>query len=992
MELPDLQAWITARCGHAPHPWQKAMWEQWSAAGPPALWHPGVAWNESGMLDVMVLWLAHEVVRGGFRRLVWSTGRRGGERPFFLAACELARTLEHSVAVPGPLGQVARVFLAAARETGGDTPLAVVSVPGHAVSPQPGLPPGRPGILTSDLHDLVSGLLFAAPDARLAPVHAATLTDAAAICLVDTLLPLAPWSALRQIQTVLSDEPVRDGLPRRKLAISVLSRHATPLTGLPLPVLPVPDRRLVPVPVGTGRLVPALVSLTQAWLHAGALSGLVIVNHPATAVALAAVLNRKPDWEVTVLTGHEIRRVFDSGWQRMTGTHAEDGSISGPVRPRLWILSGAADVMGLPATDYMAVEVAPWDVLAHRLGQWDGTTPISVVGGYHRDESTASVWDSLSAGAGDELNWRDVYLPALCRLKEAGDAPSGTSAGWSSEGFRLCPQLTSGVLDLAIQTFPRPHPPLPLSSVVCGVHHPNVEVGVIWRSELDREPPETWGRLARVLPPAPAEACRVGGVELVESLRRGEWVWSDTRVGFPSRLSVPPDGCRLEGAMGLLYRASGQVEVFGVDTVLGAAEPPRLENGDTVMLPASRCPRELFSGNRMDWASLTEEALWQSGWIVAGLGPYLPGLESVPWQRWFALFRRRPTRARTVRLLTRLADYLSRTGGSTAAVARRLQMGLASGTPPACMLGADGQHGWVFFPWATQKSPGGGEWLPQATLWRPGWPLGPLTVTVGEAVQALGDTLSTSGFGALLQTDPWASALELARRGLFAGVGLPGFQSWIGRLEAQSLSRHSLAGTADGRRTCLLHARAPGQMRLAGWMATWEPTAPDWEWEAWTECQTWEAFPWEAMSVAAMEYLHRAGGLPATDEAFDLAAWLVSVVSGRGRPLPAVPGTGQLTALAEVLASPAPVREAGLTIVADINGAQPCAIPLQAPYRPQPVGLGGWASRFWRIQIRYGRWGAAWLETVWRWWVWRTLRRLAGVAVIAEVDDGRKSD
>jgi len=951
---PNLTEWIAARSGCLPKPWQVELWEQWSHAGPTAVWHPGSPWSEPEILDVLVLWLAHQLGSGPFRHLVWATGRRGGERPMFLAARRLARQLHMAREAENPLGEVARMFLAAAQKAGRETPLVVIDEPGCAVAPHPALPPGCPGILTLDLQDVFRHLLWASPADRLAPLQTASLLGDSLLILVDTIVPLAAHQTLGRLQAVLADEPTA-----LSLHWTWLSRYRGISTGLPAPSVPLPECSLELCPTTDSKFVPTLVDLAEMWRQQEVQTGVMVVNHPADAVNLARTLVHTP-WDITVVTGQEMKTLMDDQWQKLMSPPPAEQHC-----PRLLVLTGVADVTSVPSGDRLALEVASWDSLVHRLGQWTGQGPVTIIAKKQMGSNPAgTVWQKLCSATGKEPIADATRWHHVCRLAQQElETEPPECPGWAPEGFRSAPPLTSGRLDLAVQTFPRPHPQPFISPLVWGSVHSEDEIGLVWRPELDLAPPAIWGQLVRLLPPAPDEICRVTLSQLWATLRSRRWQWSPLRTeGTAGQSRATPT---LPSDMAaVIWKASGEIILHGLPNPMGEKNNTRLEHGDTLLLPLSSCPSGFFSGvSPHTSVDVTRDrALESAGWLVLSIGPHLPGMKDFPWQRWWNIWdQQRLTPSRIRSLLSRLASYLAGLGTAAAEMARRLQAGLDSGTPPAIWRHPHRLQGWIVFPWAMSLPPEAGDWLPQMVHWRGGWPVGSHPVTI----ESLKNTLLSSlpGLSCRFPKLPpevaatWEKALHLAATLLAQVWQHPVFQE-----QTQALERHFRLQTG-----CLpeipghlIHPGAPRISRQGGWIITWDPSAPDWEaCAAIPELTAFVSTAWECM-LSSPSDVTDTDHTDTDHEAMDLAIYLVSVLFGAGRPLPARPGVK-------------PVHTENIQTWYDM------AIQTHPP-RCQNLSPLNYAGRFWRIQKRWGRWGVSWLESLWRWWVWEQTRKLAGAA------------
>lgn len=637
-----------------PFPWQAMLAERVvSSPWPRALDLPTAA-GKTACIDIAVYALAAQAGRPTAdrtapRRVWFVVDRRIVVDEAFERAREISQRL-HAARV-GPLREVADRL----RDVSGtDRPLAVARLRGGILRDDGwARVPSQPAVITSTVDQLGSRLLFRAygPSQLAAPIHAGLAANDSLIVLDEVHCSVPFYQTLRAIESYRRPAWSEVGLPT-PFAFVVLS--ATPPSEVPASGVfpgkersraldhPVLARRLrtskpaALVELKTGRdredpLVREAARRALAFVSDGHNRVGVMANRVATAVEVRDTLRSEAGEgaDVVLLTGRI--RPFErdhlvARWKPFLRAKAPED----PPRPIVVVSTQCLEVGADFSFDALVTEAASLDALRQRFGRlarMGADVPARAailardrdVSGKDSDPiygtALLETWTLLNkraagdGGEGQPGGTIDFGVEALDAALLDLDDPSAYSAPHAD-----APVLLPAHLDLLCQTSPGPHPEPDVQALLHGKERGAPEAQVVWRADLSDEAQETWVETVALCRPVSGEMLSVP----LHRLR----AWLRNRHGGEDAPDLEGlDGAgseeakRSAGRPFLLWRGRRRSEVSG--------DPDRIRPGDVVVVPASY-GLEGF-GQKVTHRALGKQEvdLWEPAWEEARRPPAL---------------------------------------------------------------------------------------------------------------------------------------------------------------------------------------------------------------------------------------------------------------------------------------------------------------------------------------------------------------------------------
>ena len=551
---PDrFETWFRALNGCAPFPWQTRLFSTMlcPADSNQARWPQSIslptASGKTALIDLAVLALAcgspcsrRRIVFVVDRRLVVDEAARRAER--------LARRLrEASVDERHPLHEVSRSLI----ELGGDPeePLLVARLRGGMQFDESwARDPVQPAVILSTVDQAGSRLLFRAygPTGPRSWSIAAGLLGIDTLFLVDEAHCARPFcetiTAIQSRWQQWAKDPIQPGIVSVQISATLTAPADFTLDEQDIECPPLRrrlnTRKLVSLtsiptkePAKREPLEKEFVEKAKEWLgrtQAGVLA--IVVNRVASARRIHHALPL-PEENKLLLTGRarprDRDRLLEFWMERLHSGRAA------AERQYAVVATQCVEVGADFDFDYLISEAASLDALRQRFGRLDrlgernarlGVDPATEPAGcilalgaqVALDENgkppkpdavygtaLAATWHFLEqakngAGQVDFCHLGLTPLLSQCENPEALVMPA-------PRAFPLLPAY----LDLLAQTSPTPEPDVEISAFLHGTTSPSADVLIVWRADLEPDDPEAWLERVAVQPPLPGEACPV---------------------------------------------------------------------------------------------------------------------------------------------------------------------------------------------------------------------------------------------------------------------------------------------------------------------------------------------------------------------------------------------------------------------------------------------------------------------------------------------------
>jgi CRISPR-associated endonuclease/helicase Cas3 len=220
---------------------------------------------------------------------------------------------------------------------------------------------------------------------------------------------------------------------------------------------------------------------------------------------------------------------------------------------------------------------------------------------------------------------QSIYASPLALSGLVGDLPESLQDGMRG-GIPYAPFISSVTLDTWARTSPAPHPDIPVEPYLHGIGSGEPTASVIWRADVSGNDASQWRRSAERMPPNSDEA-----IELpISSLRR--WLnaspsldvsLSDLESQPAPEIDEKPDGVNV-----LRYRGGNSFLSVG---------PEQVRPGDLIVVPASRGGCDRYGWNPtsttqvIDVADLTSVRLARRSRSAGTGARYAVAVRVSPW-------------------------------------------------------------------------------------------------------------------------------------------------------------------------------------------------------------------------------------------------------------------------------------------------------------------------------------------------------------------------
>jgi CRISPR-associated endonuclease/helicase Cas3 len=640
--------------GYTPFPWQKRLALKVAQSDWPGLIDLPTASGKTSVIDAWVFALACQAQRAPSertapRRIAFVVDRRVIVDEAFERAAKLRDRLQD--ATDGILKEVADALRALA---GSDIPLQCFQLRGGMYRDDDwARTPTQPTILTSTVDQIGSRLLFRSygfVKQYMYPIHAG-------LAAYDMLV------VLDEAHCAQPFEQTARGVERYRAWASVelpgpfrfVTMTATPSLGETTFGLNDEDRAH---PVLSARLnaekkttlmevsddaTAALVAQAEALATGGLKAIGVMVNRVATARRVYAALSAKYGADVLLLIGR--MRPFDRDRVQNNPLFklllADQSRARKLDRPVFVVATQTLEVGANLDFDGLVTECASLDALRQRFGRLnrlgraiDAKGVIIISSEYAKKSENDAVYGQSLA---ETWKWLKLLATSGTKLKgKRGSKASGKSTTASlvdmgintlapslaqltdedrarlSQNPTNAPVMLPAHVDAWVQTAPGPMPEPDVALFLHGPERGTPEVKLVWRSDLDEQNPdeETWVKTVSLCPPTSVEAL-MAPLYLVKKWLNRQQVES-------------PDMSDLEGApsqaeeYGIKPSSSRQVLLWrGPDDSVLTSEPDDLLPGDAVIVPTSYGGWELFGHVLDDALDIAEPSMFQSKREVA---------------------------------------------------------------------------------------------------------------------------------------------------------------------------------------------------------------------------------------------------------------------------------------------------------------------------------------------------------------------------------------
>jgi len=576
-----LAAAADGRNARTAYPWQEALAARLAAGAPPRAIVVPTGGGKTVTIEALLWALAVQADRAPHERTVgvrtvWAIDRRILVDEVHARATHLAQRLSVAAKEPGDeLHEMALRLQSLAR--GDADPLRVTRWRGGLARESRAHHPFQPEVITSTVAQIGSRLLF-----RGYGVGERSLALEAGLAAVDTTICLDEAHLAEPFrQTVDAIREIREREAGGHLpGLRAITLTATPATGLAdADVLGIGDadraalgprltgeklaRLADPVSDRPADQVASLIDAVEEHLDKGASTIACVVNSVRTAIEVEAGLSRRrPDVTRALLIGPQrpVDRV------QLLERHGGRLFHRAPAVTQLVCVATQTFEVGLDAdVDALVTQSASASAIVQRLGRLnragvvrgrativrDTQSPL-----YKEDERLAWPWLHSLKRSDDTI---DVSVAALM----ADDTRPGPARSPAA------PQLTSAVLELLVQTAPRPARMADPEVEVFlrgAEEQPSTDVGVCWRCDLRIDDASPAGRsyrqaLLRLVPPGPEEIVTVSIARahaLLRALRAPR-----TRLAVLGKEGL--DGPDVEG---------GDVGVVAIDVMTSGRDDP----------------------------------------------------------------------------------------------------------------------------------------------------------------------------------------------------------------------------------------------------------------------------------------------------------------------------------------------------------------------------------------------------------------------------------
>jgi CRISPR-associated endonuclease/helicase Cas3 len=562
-DFPTFPEFFEHLYGYSPFPWQRMLAERVAEAE--ANWPDAIdlptASGKTACIDVAIWALANQAnldfgERTAPRRIWFVVDRRIVVDEAFERAKNIAEKL--IAAGDGPLKIVADRL----RRLGGlERPLAVGKLRGGIIQEDDGWAriPSQPAILTSTVDQLGSRLLFRGygfTDSK-APIHAGLAGNDSLIILDEAHCSAPFFQTLRAVKSFRASKWADEHLPtpfqftvmsatlgdaNSDQALDKFPDATNRLEALDHEILrrrseASKQAQLIEVskakkgekPSSNNNLVLRAAEEAIGFARTGKQRIAVMVNRVATAEAIHQHLKQDvgDDAEVVLLTGrmrpHDGRKVI-ADWSRSLRAGKETEELELPI---IMVTTQCLEVGADYCFDALVTECASLDALRQRFGRLDRlgnlkvspavilarTEDVKEVRGYEDSiygHALAKTWQWLwkrSSEGGEPIDFGIAAMDTRLR-----DFPAEGLFAKSEDA----PILLPAHLDMLCQTSPEPDPQPDIDLFLHGKGRKSAEVSVIWRADLTRSKSDelqdfedNWIEAVALVPPLSAEALSV---------------------------------------------------------------------------------------------------------------------------------------------------------------------------------------------------------------------------------------------------------------------------------------------------------------------------------------------------------------------------------------------------------------------------------------------------------------------------------------------------
>jgi CRISPR-associated endonuclease/helicase Cas3 len=552
-KLPAFSQFFEEIWGYGPFPWQRMLVERLVDGHWPQVIDLPTATGKTACIDAAIYALAAQADRPvGHRtapRRIWFVVDR---RIVVDEAYERARQIAERLGEVsnGSLKEVADRLRAI---SGTGRPLAAARLRGGILcDDQWARMPSQPAVISSTVDQLGSRLLFRGygHSQMAAPIYAGLGAHDSLILLDEAHLSGPFLQTLRYIENyrgeAWAEVPVRTPFAFAILSATPPSREGQ---GPALDVFPGaqrdqaldhPDLRqrlsaskpaeLVPLKMGSKKTDPlpevAADRASSFVRKDGKQRVAVIVNRVDTAGEIARLVRDKlgDRASVALLTGR-LRPYDRDKLAQLWKPYLRASKPDEPVKPVVLVSTQCIEVGADFSFDALVTEAASLDALRQRFGRLNrlglpGDAPAVIL---IRDVDTKPEQDDPVYGIAIPECWR-VLSELAATVNSDGAERVLVDFGFETLEQRLgeagdlsrcfaprpnAPVLLPAHLDLLCQTAPGPIPEPDIQLYLHGTERRSPEAGVVWRADLDPERPELWEETVAMCPPSSAEVLSV---------------------------------------------------------------------------------------------------------------------------------------------------------------------------------------------------------------------------------------------------------------------------------------------------------------------------------------------------------------------------------------------------------------------------------------------------------------------------------------------------
>jgi len=592
----------------APYPWQENL-AQAAVAG---TWPEAIAvptrTGKTAVLDAAVFALG--MSRG-------QQPRRAALRTFFVVdrrlivdqaarhAEEIAKALSDAAA-----GTACRFVADRLTEFGGELPLKVRTLRGGMFEDTRYVDPlNQPLICLSTVDQVGSRLLLRGYgiNERFRSMHAAFVGSDALMVLDEAHLSPAFLSTLRQVVRYQAEKPSIVP-PLQVIQMSATGQSRELVNALRLspekdgPVVKsILEAARLAILVESSDLESTAVEQARALAESGARVVGIVVNRVASARDIRERLKIEPNAEAILLTG-QIRPIDrDRLLQRYLRRIMADREGT-PDTPLYVVATQTIEVGADLDFDALITEAAPLDALRQRFGRLNrrGTRPIfgaRVI--FRKTDKT----DDPIYGSAVAATWKWLLAQATKRQKAleidfgiaALDRLLNDDAAELTPPYRDAPVLLPAYLDCWVQTLPAPAPDPEVAPFLHGASEPAGDVTLVWRADLHPSHPEQWPAIVAMQPPSAQEGLPLS-IRSARAWLAGSAGPPDGDVEGPEAV---PESEELPNRPFLVWRGCADRSGFN-------ASAASIRPGDTIVIPSSYGGSDEF-GWFPRWAGLVED-------------------------------------------------------------------------------------------------------------------------------------------------------------------------------------------------------------------------------------------------------------------------------------------------------------------------------------------------------------------------------------------------